>query len=419
MWNFADMECVPLLLPRLRTLLALAAVAGLFGCAGWYAPPPGIGQEVAWSRLPGWEQDRHAAAWPALRKSCEKLGARDAQGRASVPHRDVPMPRAQDAQARPVADVVWGDLCLAARALETPDDAAARKFFETHFRAYRVNPEHGRDGLITGYYEPLLYGSSTRSERFRWPLYKRPDDLLVVDLASLYPELKGRPVRGRLEGKRVVPYYSRAEIGNGKNPLAGYELLWVEDPVELFILQVQGSGRVRLPDGGEVAVGYADQNGHPYRSLGGRLIELGALTREEVTLTRIRDWLAAHPEEIGALLNSNPSYIFFTQRDASLAGPLGSLGVALTPERSVAVDPVYIPLGLPVWLDTVLPDGRPLQRLALAQDTGGAIKGPVRADLFLGQGAEAGRLAGEMKQRGRLYVLLPKPPQPASALSLR
>jgi membrane-bound lytic murein transglycosylase A len=282
-----------------------------------------------------------------------------------------------------------------------------------------VNPEHGRDGLITGYYEPLLYGSSTRSERFRWPLYKRPDNLLTVDLASLYPELKGRPVRGRLDGKRVVPYYSRTEIGNGKNPLAGNELLWVEDPVELFILQVQGSGRVRLPDGGEVAVGYADQNGHPYRSLGGRLIELGALTREEVTLTRIRDWLAAHPEETGALLNSNPSYIFFTQRDASLAGPLGSLGVALTAERSVAVDPVYIPLGLPVWLDTVLPDGTPLQRLALAQDTGGAIKGPVRADLFLGQGAEAGRLAGEMKQRGRLYVLLPKPPQPVTALSLR
>lgn len=375
-----------------RVLFVLFFIGGLAGCISWFAPPPGIGREVAWSQLPGWEKDQHAAAWPALRKSCEKLATRD---------------------------VAWGNVCLAARALEAPDDATARVFFETNFRAHVVNPDVGREGLITGYYEPVLNGSSMRSERYRWPLYKRPDNLLIVDLASLYPELKGRPVRGRLEGNRVVPYYSRAEIGNGKHPLAGQELLWVDDPVEAYLLQVQGSGRVLLPDGSQVAIGYADQNGHPYRSLGGRLIEMGALTREEVTLTRIRDWLAAHPEETSALLNANPSYIFFTQRDATLDGPLGSLGVALTPQRSIAVDPAYIPLGLPVWLDTELPDGTTWQRLALAQDTGGAIKGAVRADLFLGQGTEAGRLAGEMKQRGRLYALMPKLPQPVSALSLR
>jgi membrane-bound lytic murein transglycosylase A len=379
-------------LPVARQLFTLLLAVTLAGCASWFAPPPGIGREVAWSKLPGWEQDRHAAAWPALRKSCEKLVTRDA---------------------------TWESTCLAARALESPDDATARAFFETHFRVHRVNAGDGREGLITGYYEPVLNGSKTRDEQFRWPLYKRPDNLLTIDLASLYPELKGRPVRGRLEGNRVVPYYSRAEIGNGKSPLAGHELFWVDDPVEAFILQVQGSGRVRLADGSEVAIGYADQNGHPYRSLGGALIQMGALTREEVTLTRIRDWLAANPEQTAALLNSNPSYIFFTQRDASLDGPLGSLGVALTPERSVAVDPAYIPLGLPVWLDTMLPDGTLLQRLAFAQDTGGAIKGPVRADLFIGRGTEAGRLAGEMKQPGRLYVLLPKPPQPLSTLSLR
>ena len=379
---------------KTRAFVAAGLSLALAGCAGWFAPPPGIGREVAWSKLPGWEQDRHAAAWPALRKSCEKLVTRDA---------------------------TWESTCLAARALESPDDATARAFFETHFRVHRVNAGDGREGLITGYYEPVLNGSKTRDERFRWPLYKRPDNLLTIDLASLYPELKGRPVRGRLEGNRVVPYYSRAEIGNGKSksPLAGHELFWVDDPVEAFILQVQGSGRVRLADGSEVAIGYADQNGHPYRSLGGALIQMGALTREEVTLTRIRDWLAANPEQTAALLNSNPSYIFFTQRDASLDGPLGSLGVALTPERSVAVDPAYIPLGLPVWLDTIMPDGTLLQRLAFAQDTGGAIKGPVRADLFIGRGTDAGRLAGEMKQRGRLYVLLPKPPQPVSTLSLR
>lgn len=362
------------------------------GCASWFTPPPGIGRAVAWSQLPGWEQDRHAAAWPALRRNCEKLSTRDA---------------------------AWEEVCRAARTLEAPDDTSARVFFEAHFRAYQMNPESGREGLITGYYEPLLNGSLTRTDQFRWPLYKRPDNLLTIDLSSLYPELKGRPVRGRLEGNRVVPYFSRAEIGTDKNPLAGNELLWVDDPVELFILQVQGSGRVRLPDGDEVAVGYADQNGHPYRSLGGRLIQMGALKREEVTLTSVRDWLAAHPQETAALLDSNPSFIFFTQRDARLDGPLGSLGVPLTPERSVAVDPAFIRLGLPVWLDSTWPDGTTLRRLALAQDTGGAIKGAVRADLFLGRGNEAGRLAGEMKQPGQLYVLLPIPPQPVTAVSRR
>ena len=193
----------------------------------------------------------------------------------------------------------------------------------------------------------------------------------------------------------------------------------MDDPVEAFVLQVQGSGRVQLPDGNQIALGYADQNGYPYRSLGGRLIELGMLTREEVTLTRIREWLAAHPQEIGALLDSNPSYIFFTPHDVALDGPLGSLGVTLTPDRSVAVDVAYVPLGAPLWLDTTLPDGTSLQRLTLAQDTGGAIKGAARADLFVGQGPVAGHLAGEMKQPGKLYVLLPKMSPPGSAPTIQ
>ncbi len=378
--------------PALRFLCTGLMLLVLGGCAGWFAPPPGIGRELAFSRLPGWEQERHAEAWPALLRGCEKLITRDAG---------------------------WEQVCRSARAQATPDDTAARAFFERHFRAYQVDGEGGRDGLVTGYYEPVLSGSRTRSERFRYPLYRRPDNLLTIDLARLFPELKGRPVRGRLEGNRVVPYFSRAEIVDGKNPLAGSELLWLEDPVELFLLQVQGSGRVRLPDGSEVAVGYADQNGHPYRSLGSRLIELGVMTREQVTLTSIREWLAANPQETEALLNSNPSFIFFVQRDASLDGPLGSLGVPLSGGRSIAVDPAFIALGLPVWLDTEMPDGAPLRRLVFAQDTGGAIKGAVRADLFVGQGAEAGRIAGEMKSRGRMAVLRPVPPEPVTVLSQR
>ena len=218
----------------LPVCLVLAIAAAVSSCAGWFTAPAGIGPEVTWSRLPGWETDSHAAAWPALRKSCDKLASREPN---------------------------WEQLCRAARAWEAPDNQTARVFFETHFRAYRLNPGVGREGLITGYYEPVLNGSTVRSERFRWPLYKRPNNLLIVDLSSLYPELKGRPVRARLEGNRVVPYYSRAEIGSARNPLAGNELLWVDDPVEAFVLQVQGSGRVQLPDGKQIALGYADQNG--------------------------------------------------------------------------------------------------------------------------------------------------------------
>lgn len=375
-------------LPLLALLVWFAVLLG--GCAGWFAPPPGIGKEIPFGMLPGWSDERHAEAWPALLKSCDKLAGRDA---------------------------AWTELCRRARELAAPDDTQARAFFETHFRAHPVHGDGGRDGLVTGYYEPLLNGSFTRSERFRFPLYRRPDNLLIVDLASLFPELKGRPVRGRLEGNRVVPYPSRAEIGREKSPLAGSELLWVDDAVQAFILQVQGSGRVRLPDGSQVAIGYSDQNGHPYRSLGGALIARGELKREEVTLPRILDWIAAHPEETGTLLNSNPSYVFFKLREVGAEGPIGALGVALDAERSIAVDPAFIALGLPVWLDTTLPDGRRYRRLVLAQDTGGAIKGAVRADVFFGQGEAAGRLAGEMKQAGQLYVLRPRAPQPVTVLS--
>jgi membrane-bound lytic murein transglycosylase A len=359
------------------------------GCVFWPAPPPGVGKEIPFSRLPGWSTENHAEAWPALLKSCEKLVAREA----------------------------WRAPCEAARALPTPDNGAARAFFEQWFTARVMNGDDGRDGLITGYYEPVLAGSLTRSARYSTPLYQRPDSLLVVDLASLFPELKGKTVRGRLEGNRVVPFFSRSEIVDGRAPLAGQELLWVDDPVEAFVLQVQGSGRVRLDDGSEIAVGYADQNGHPYRAIGARLIERGALKREEVTLPRIREWLAANPDERAALLDSNPSYVFFARRAVTTEGPLGSQGVALSAERSIAVDAAFIPLGSPVWLETTLPDGRRWQRLMLAQDTGGAIRGAVRADIFFGQGPSAGELAGNMKSPGRITVLVPKPAAPPSQLS--
>lgn len=290
-----------------------------------------------------------------------------------------------------------------------PDEAAARAFFETRFEPHLQRAGWFRSsGLITGYYEPLLNGSWTRTERYRYPIYRPPDDLVTVDLGALYPELKNKRVRGRLAGRRVVPYPSRSEIDVQPSPLAGNELLWVDDPVALFFLQIQGSGRVRLPTGEIVPVGYAEQNGHPYTAIGRTLAERTGLKLEEIDAPTIRAWLAANPAEAQAVMNTNASYVFFALRDPSLPGPLGALGTPLLPERAIAVDPVYVPLGLPVWLDTLLPDSsEPYRRLVFAQDTGGAIRGAVRADIFFGHGPQAEAHAGRMRASGRLYVLLP------------
>jgi membrane-bound lytic murein transglycosylase A len=365
----------------LRHNIAAVFVTLLTACVSH--PPAGVGKPVLWSALPGWAEEHPAQAWPALLNTCKKLSLRDSR---------------------------WKGICTDAVLLAEPDDATARAFFETRFAAHELIGNDGAtEGLITGYYEPLLHGSPVRTERFHYPLYRRPDDLLVVDLGELYPELAGKRVRGRLNGNRVVPYFSRAEITNGGKHLSGQELLWVDNPVALFFLQIQGSGRVQMPDGQTLYVGYADQNGHPYMAIGNKLIERGALKADEVNLQSIRAWLAAHPDEAETVLNSNPSYVFFAVRDAQLPGPLGALNVPLLPERAVAVDPAFVPLGAPVWLDTALPgsESKPYRRLTFAQDTGGAIKGAARADLFFGYGAEAERLAGQMKQRGRMYVFLP------------
>jgi len=351
-----------------------------WGCAT--PPEPGVGDPVKWSQLEGWQEDRHAESWTALTRGCSKLQTREE----------------------------WADLCRAAEALAEPSDAQARDFYERWFVPHEVNGVGGeRTGLITGYYEPLLSGNRERSQRYRYPIYERPDDLIKVELTDLYPELKGKRLRGRLVGNKIVPYYSRSLLDKDPSLLSGHELLWVDDPVALFFLHVQGSGRVRMPDGKVVGVGYADQNGHPYQSIGRALITLGELEKDDVNLFSIREWLLNNPERIDGLLGRNASYVFFSERPAPEEGPYGSMNVPLVAERSIAVDPAVISLGTPVWLETTLPDTRePYRRLMLAQDTGGAIKGPVRADVFWGLGERAERMAGLMKQTGQLYVLLPR-----------
>jgi membrane-bound lytic murein transglycosylase A len=355
------------------------------------APPANVFEPVSFAEMPGWSDGEQASAWPALLGSCQALRARDA----------------------------WRTICAEATASPAPDDATAQRFLEARFVPWRLAATDGRtEGLVTGYYEPLLRGSRVRRAPFLFPLYAPPDDLLTIDLSAVNPDLRNLRLRGRVQGRRVVPYYSRAEIEAGAAPVAGKELVWVDDAVEAFFLQIQGSGRVRLDNGDVVRVGYADQNGHPYQSIGRYLVERGELQPGEASMQAIHAWAASHPDRLAELLDRNPSYVFFRElpvADAS-AGPVGALGVPLTPQRSIAVDARYVPLGAPVFLATTWPSSDlPLNRLVLAQDTGGAIRGPVRADYFWGFGAEAGALAGRMRQTGRLWILLPKGMKPPAS----
>jgi membrane-bound lytic murein transglycosylase A len=339
-----------------------------------------------WSMLPDWPSLDLSPSWHALQQSCHAFRFK----------------------------AKWMAVCAAAAQVDESDSAAQRTFYEAWFRPYQIfNPDGSDHGLITGYYEPLLKGSRHMSEHFCYPIYGPPEDLLEVDLSDAYPQLKGLRLRGRLEGKKVVPYFNRAEIDAGVSLLQGHEIFWVENPIDLFFLQIQGSGRIELEDGQRIKIGYAEQNGYPYASIGKKLIEMGELKAEDASMQSIKRWADANPERLFALLGQNPSYVFFRELPDTLSAPLGAMGVPLTNEYSLAVDPHTIPLGVPVFLSTTMPNSiEPLNRLMYAQDTGGAIKGAVRADFFWGFGELAAIRAGSMKQSGRLWVLFPKGMEP-------
>lgn len=303
-------------------------------------------------------------------------------------------------------DATWANTCAAASTVPT-EPAAIRAFLQQNLEVYGLrSAQNSADGLITGYYEPVYPGSLTRTDKATVPVYGLPDDLIIVQLESIYPELKGKRLRGRLEGRVVKPYDDAALIATQgvKAPV----LAWLTDPMDLQFLQIQGSGRIRLDDGRQLRIGYADQNGYPYRAIGRWLVEQGELKKEDVTMGTISAWAKAHPTRIPQLLGSNPSYVFFARNPDSNEGPRGSLNVPLTAGYSVAVDRKVIPLGSLLWLSTTRPDGTPLVRPVAAQDTGGAIAGEVRADLFWGTGDAAGQLAGDMKQKGNIWMLWPK-----------
>ncbi len=329
---------------------------------------------AGYSELSGWTADDLGPALAAFRRSCRVLARKppgDALGRGGF--------------AGTAGQ--WAAACAAA-----PDSpAGARAYFEYWFQPYRVVMDGDPEGVFTGYFEPEYAGSLSPSPRYRAPLYAPP------------------------KGAKTGP--SRAEIEAGALAGQGLEWLWLADPIDAFFLHVQGSGRVRLDDGRVLRVGYAGNNGRDYVAIGRVLIERGAIPREEISMQSIRAWLAAHPTEASAIMNANPRYIYF--RAVEGEGPIGAQGVALEPGRSLAVDPEFLPYGAPLWLESSDPDGRPLRRLVIAQDTGVAIRGAVRGDLFWGAGAEAAAMAGRMNARGGHAILLPRTVSPARILAAR
>ncbi|HKF71594.1 MAG TPA: murein transglycosylase A [Stellaceae bacterium] len=380
--------------PRLGPALALIAV--LAACAP--AKPPATAPDrlvltpASFDDLKGWASDRVGEALAAFKRSCARR-LRFSDDAAVGPQ----------GMAGKVAD--WRPPCAAAVAVGENDDAAARSFFEAWFRPYRCANNETVDGLFTGYYEPELKGARDRGAGFETPLMKRPPDLVAVDLGDFRADWRGERIAGRVVDGRLKPYETRAQIEAGALDRLNLAFLWVDDPVAAFFLQIQGSGRVDLPDGSQVLVGFDGQNGWPYVAIGRVMIERGLIDRESATMPGIRAWLASHPAETKGILDANASYVFF--REVAGDGPIGSDGVALTPGRSLAVDTKFLPLGAPFWLDAAADDG-PIERLLIAQDTGGAIRGPVRGDLFWGHGAEAERRAGTMRARGGYFLLLPK-----------
>lgn len=381
---------------RLGTALLLAAALAVAaaGCARLGVPfgappppkvvsgPPGLSLTPAtFDDLPDWARDHHAQALPALRRSCSKL---------------IAMPGHQAIGTAGIGGLAadWVGPCRALA--ETPDGnaAAVRYVLETWFTPNLATTHGSPDGLFTGYYEAELHASRKRSDRYRVPLYAPPPDLADVKARS---------------GGR---YYTRSQIEGGLLAGRGLELLWADDPVDVYFLQVQGSGRAVMDDGTTVRVGYAGDNGQGYVSIGRELVTRGLIAPGMVSMQSIRRWIAAHPEQGAYLMAQNPRYIFF--REITGEGPIGAQGVLLTPGRSLAVDPAFVPLGVPIWVDTQ-DSGLPLRRLLVAQDTGNAIKGPVRGDIFFGFGPEAASHAGGMQGEGRYWLLLPrKPGRPTS-----
>lgn len=350
-------------------------------------------KQVAFTELPGWDSSNHIQSFKAFQRSCAVF-------LRQAPDKETGSPPI------PVKAGDWHPACKAAMAMQNVDKQRAKAFFETWFSPVELPVE----GLFTGYYSPLLEGSLKRSAKYSIPLYATPDDLISVDLTPFAPDLKGKRIIGRVAHKTLVPYYTRHAIDNGAIKQSARVLLWLKDPIDRIFLEIQGSGMVKLDDGQRIYVGYAAQNGAPYTSIAKVLIDKGIMNRDNASMQRIRRYLTENPGEMNRVLHQNQSFVFF--RILNQAEAFGSQGVALTPGYSLAVDRRFIPMGTPLWLNTTHPDmasedEKPFQRLMIAQDTGGAIRGLVRGDVYWGSGRKATSIAGRMKNKGYYWLLLP------------
>lgn len=342
--------------------------------------------------LPGWSGADHHALLEKFVAQCSE------QGNALAKRKSTPL------------ELV--EFCRKTRRELTANPSLPAQFWmESELAVWQLQKEDGsKEGLLTGYFEPLLQGSRRSEGAFQYPLYAEPADLISVDLASLDPDLKGKRLRGRLQGNKLVPFFDR-ETWERIGPDREEPIVWINDELDAFLLQVQGSGRVQLRDGSVIRLSYANQNGHPYKSIGGVLVRWGELTVEQATIPGIRQWAEKNPKRVKELLNQNPSMVFFAENKVlnPQDGPVGALGVPLHGGVSIAIDRSRIPYGSMMWLQSTNPaTNEPMEQGTLAQDTGGAIRGRVRADYFWGTGKEAGDLAGITRQPLKLWLLWPR-----------
>ncbi|MEM9468606.1 MAG: MltA domain-containing protein [Pseudomonadota bacterium] len=387
----------------MKAFLSLSFILVLSACAGQGTAPPSHDLTLkpsSFSQLPGWKNENFKDFAIAYERSCKPLLKRESQ--------NLFFSKSQQSNLFG-KNQSWQIACRKFDNINKNDQRHIRNFFEQNFIPYQARAASNLKGLFTGYYEAGLNGSKTKKEPYQYPLRARPSDLVMVQLGEFRDDLKGRRIAGRVVNGKLKPYESHAEINDGDLPKSQDKtLVWVDDPVDAFFLQIQGSGIVQLDNSEIMRLGYAGQNGHPYYAIGRELVKRGYLEKQNVSMQSIRAWLATNPDQAQEIMETNKSYVFFQELDGE--GPIGGQGVALTPKRSLAIDRSIVPYGMPVWVDIEAPvDGNePLRRLMVTQDTGGAIRGPVRGDFFWGYGSQAEEMAGLMKSQGQYWFLLPK-----------